>query len=106
MSELWVVLLAAGLLTFLTRLSFISLLASREIPPVVLQALRFVPPAILAAIVFPELLLRDGTLHASLDNPRLMAGLTAILVAWKFRGIFPTIASGMLALWLLQATAA
>lgn len=106
MTELWIVLPAAGLLTFLTRLSFISLLSDREFPPVVMQALHFVPPAVLTAIVFPELLLRDGALDTSLDNPRLIAGLIAIVIAWKFRGIFPTIAIGMLALWLLQAAAA
>jgi len=103
MIELWIVLLAAGALTFLTRLSFISLLANRNISPLAMQALRFVPPAVLAAIVFPELLIRDGEIAVSTGNPRLIAGVIAILVAWRVGRIFPTIAVGMLALWVLQA---
>lgn len=103
MTDLWIVLLAAGLLTFLTRLSFISMLSERGFPPVVMQALRFVPPAVLTAIVFPELLMRDGQLAVSAENLRLVAGVVAILVAWRLKRIFPTIAAGMLVLWALQA---
>lgn len=103
MIELWLVLLAAGALTFGTRLSFLALLANREIPPLAMQALRFVPPAVLSAIVFPELLLRDGQLSVSLDNLRLAAGLVSIVVAWRLKRILPTIGAGMLVLWALQA---
>jgi branched-subunit amino acid transport protein len=103
MTDLWIVLLAAGLLTFLTRLSFISMFSQRGFPPVVMQALRFVPPAVLTAIVFPELLMRGGQLAVSAENLRLVAGVVAILVAWRLKRIFPTIAAGMLVLWALQA---
>jgi branched-subunit amino acid transport protein len=105
MIDLWTVLLAAGVATFATRLSFIALLANREIPPLAMQALRFVPPAVLTAIVFPELLIRDGQLCVTPDNFRLLAGTIAIAVAWRFKRILPTIAMGMLSLWLLQAFA-
>jgi branched-subunit amino acid transport protein len=35
-------------------------------------------------------------------NHRLTAGVIAILVAWRFKKIMPTIVAGMAALWLLQ----
>ncbi len=100
--SLWLIMLAAGLLTFLTRLSFISLFSDREMPPPLKRALGFVPPAVLTAIIFPELLLRDGELAISADNTRLLAGMVAILVAWITRRIMPTIVVGMGVLWLLQ----
>jgi branched-subunit amino acid transport protein len=56
----------------------------------------------MSAIVFPELLIRDGQLAVGLDNHRLIAGVAAILVAWRFKKIMPTIVVGMAALWLLQ----
>jgi len=71
-----------------------------------MQALRFVPPAVLSAIVFPELLMRDGQLTVSAENLRLIAGLVAIIVAWRLKKILPAIAAGMLALWALQAATA
>ncbi len=100
--NLWLVVIVAGMLTFLIRLSFISLLANWELPPLFQRALGLVPPAVMSAIVFPELLIRDGQLAVGLDNHRLIAGVAAILVAWRFKKIMPTIVVGMAALWLLQ----
>jgi len=39
----------------------------------------------MTAIVFPELLVRDGHLAVNMGNHRLIAGLIAILVAWRFK---------------------
>lgn len=101
-ARLAVILLVGGLLTYLTRLSFI-LVFERWRPPELLQrALRFVPPAVLAAIIFPEMLLHSGSLDLSLSNPRLLAGIAAGLVAWKTRNVVATIASGMAVLLLLM----
>jgi len=41
-------------------------------------------------------------LDLSLDNTRLLAGLTAIVVAWFSRNTLITIVAGMIALLLLQ----
>ena len=100
--SLWVVALAAGLLTFLVRLSFISLPSEWNLPPLAQRAMHFVPPAVLSAIVFPELLLSNGALDVSGGNERLVAGLIAIVVTWRSRKIMPTLAAGMVTLWLLQ----
>jgi branched-subunit amino acid transport protein len=97
-------LVAAGVLTYLTRLSFIALLGRFELPPLAARALRFVPPAVLSAIIFPELMLRGEELQLGWRNARLLSGLIAALVAWRTRNVFLTIAVGMAALWGLQAT--
>ncbi len=100
----WLPVLAlAGLVTFATRLSFIALLGRVETPPLLTRALRYVAPAVLSAIVFQELLLRNGRLHLAPGNPRLVAGVLAALVAWRTRSVLLTIAAGMCALWALQA---
>jgi branched-subunit amino acid transport protein len=97
------VLVAAGLVTFAIRLSFVALLGRVELPPIVTRALRFVPPAVLSAIIFPELLVRDGALSVGLENGRLVAGVLAAAVAWQTRNVLLTIATGMAALWTVQA---
>lgn len=99
----WPALVAAGLVTFAIRLSFIALLGRVEVPPLLSRALRFVPAAVLSAIIFPELLVKDGAVWLSPANPRLVAGLLATAVALKTRSVALTIASGMGALWALQA---
>jgi branched-subunit amino acid transport protein len=65
MSDIWIVMIAVGLLTYLTRLSFILLLQHWQPPQIVTHALRYVPLAVLTAIIVPEILASDGTLNLS-----------------------------------------
>lgn len=100
--NIWLVMLLGGLLTFAIRFSFIYLFGKFHIPETMRRALHYVPPAVLSAIVFPELLLPNGTLNLSFTNYRLMAGLVAVLVAWWTKNILVTILVGMIALFVLR----
>jgi len=100
--NIWLVFLLGGLLTFGMRFSFVYLLGRYEIPGTMRRALRFVPPSVLTAIVVPELLIRSDQLDFSPSNFRLLAGVVAILVAWKTKNTLLTIVVGMLALLLLE----
>ena len=101
--NIWLVMLLGGALTFGMRLSFIYLFGRFEIPALVQRALRFVPPAVLSAIIAPALFMPDNTLDLSLSNAYLMAGVVAILVAWRTKSTLWTILAGMLTLLMLMA---
>jgi branched-subunit amino acid transport protein len=100
-ATIWVTIAAAGALTFLVRLSFFALMDRWEPPALLKRGLRYVPPAVLSAIIFPELLIHGGALDISLGNVRLLAGLVAVLVGWRTRNVFLTIAAGMVAFYLI-----
>jgi branched-subunit amino acid transport protein len=100
--NIWLVMLLGGLLTFAMRLSFIYLLARLDVPDIVRRALRFVPAAVLSALVMPELLMPAGHLDLGFANHRWLAGVVAIIVAWRTRNMLLTILAGMLAIALLQ----
>lgn len=93
-------MLLIGVLTFLTRLSFILLFGRWQPPGIIRRGLRFVPVSVLTAIFIPELLLVDSQLSLSPANPRLIAGAAAILVAWKTRSALWSIAAGLAVFWL------
>lgn len=101
--SIWGIMVLGGLITYLTRLSFIWLFERLAVPRLLQRGLRFVPPAVLTVIIFQELLIRDGSLSLGLDNTRLLAGIVATLVAWRTRNALLTILSGMLALFILKA---
>jgi branched-subunit amino acid transport protein len=103
MSNIWVIMIAVGILTYLTRLSFILLLDKWQPPEIVTRALRYVPVAVLTAIIVPELVVVDNALDFSLGNARMLAGIVAILVAWRTRSALWTIAVGFAAFLLLNA---
>ncbi|NND03947.1 MAG: AzlD domain-containing protein [Acidimicrobiia bacterium] len=98
----WLIVIIVGIGTYLTRLSFIGILGTREVPTYVERPLRLVAPAVIAAIAIPELVAPDGVVHISFDNLRLLAGLIAIVAAWTTRSIGWTIGVGMVSLWILD----
>jgi branched-subunit amino acid transport protein len=101
--NVWLVILAIGVITFITRLSFILLFSRMRVTPFMQRALRFVPPAVLSAILLPELVLQSGVVDLSIGNERLLAGMLAALVAWRTRNVLLTLGVGLVALWILQA---
>ena len=72
----WVVVVAVGTLTYLSRLSFIALFARLEMPSLVARALRYVPAAMLTTIVVPAILLHRPD-ELSVHPARLVATLVA-----------------------------
>jgi branched-subunit amino acid transport protein len=100
--NIWLTMIAAGLATFLIRLSFIWLLGRYKLPDWMLRALRFVPIAVFTAIIFPETLAPGGRLDLTGSNPRLLAGFLAVVVAWKTRNVIWVVVVGMGTLWALS----
>ncbi len=100
--NVWLLMVAAGAVTFATRASFILLLERLPMPQWFRRGLRFVPLAVLSAITAPELALRDGRLAVPWESPQLLAGGAAILVAFWTRNVLLTIIAGMAALVLFQ----
>lgn len=100
---LWITIIVVGLLTLSIRLSFIVFLHKMHVPSIAQQALRFVPVAVLSALIAPALFFPNGSLALSLSNIRLIAGILAILVAWRTKNVLLTIFAGMACLLILQA---
>lgn len=71
----------------------------REVPPRARAVMAMIPPATLAALVAPALLRPSGT-FAPL-GPEALAGLVALVVAWRTRNVLATILVGLVAVVLL-----
>lgn len=99
----WLMVIAAGVLTFLTRLSFIALLGRLNPPVWLTRLLSFVPPAVLSAIIFRDVLIQNGALISTVANPKLLAALVAGGVAWRTKNALLTILVGMVVLLIAHA---
>ena len=102
MNKVWLTIVVAGLATFSMRAVFLAF-AHRlaEVPPNVQRVLRQIPPAALAALIGPELLRPQG--RFDLWQSHLLAGLVAVVVAWRTRNILLTLVVGMGLVVLLKA---
>ena len=102
-TRIWLVIIAGGVITYLIRLSFIYAFGRLDLPDWFTRGLRYVPPAVLSAIILPELANWDGqAINLSWQNPQILAGVVAIIAAWRTRNIFITLASGLACFLLLQ----
>ncbi len=99
--RIWIVIVAGGVVTFLTRASFIAAEGRVAVPAWFRSMLPFVPVATLTAIVAPALLRPGGDWHLAPSNPRLVAGAVAIAVAAVGRNVFVTLAAGFTVYFLL-----
>jgi branched-subunit amino acid transport protein len=100
--NLWWLMLICGVVTFCIRYSFIAAEGHYQPPAWFRRLLPFVPIAALTALVAPELLLVQGDIILGSGNPRLWAGLVAIVVAAIWRNTLLTIGCGFVALLVLQ----
>ncbi|MEN8113502.1 MAG: AzlD domain-containing protein [Actinomycetota bacterium] len=98
------IILTIGVGTYLLRLSFVGIIGDRTMPDWAMVPLRYVAPSVLAALVAPAVLLREGAVDlAPATNPRALAALVALVVAWKTKNVAAVIVAGMAVVWLLQA---
>lgn len=93
--NIWILWLILGILTFLTRLSFIAIFDKVEPSRTLRRALHFVPIAVLTAIIGPEIFYRENTFISNPLDPKLIAGLAASVIAYKTKNTLLTIVIGM-----------
>ncbi len=91
-----------GLGTYLSRASFILLLADRTVPPRLAKALRTVGPAVLGSLV-GAILVGDDGLAGLAPSPEVIALAAATGVAWWTRNMTWTLVAGMVVVWGLGA---
>jgi len=60
-TEIWFIIAAMGIGTFLIRFSFLGLIGDRPMPAIVLRLLRYTPVAVLPAMVAPLVVWPDAT---------------------------------------------
>lgn len=100
--RVWLLIAGAGLLTFLLRWSFLALGERHALPAWLMRVLRFVPAAVLSALVAPGLLVPHGELSLLWPNEKLIAGMVALVVAARVRGVIWTLVSGFAVFWALR----
>lgn len=95
--EIWAVIGVLTVATAATRSSFWLVGHHITIPKRVQEVLRYAPACALAAIIAPDLLLGGaGQLQLTAANPKLLAGVAAVVFYLLRRNMLQTIVFGML----------
>lgn len=90
------------LVTVPPRVLPLWLLSQKPLPPLLARWLSYVPVAVLSAMLFPALLMPEGSLALRVDNLYLWAAIPAILAGWKTRNLFVPVLAGVVTIALLR----
>ena len=98
---MWATMAVSGLVTFLLRFSVIYQVRSSNLPVWLENILKYVPTSVFAALIFPAVFLGESGSLEFIGNPKILAGLAALVVAILMKNVIITIATGMTVLWTL-----
>lgn len=102
-SEIMWIIVGMAVVTFATRFGSVVLFRQTGMPTWLERWLKHIPTAILTALIMPALILPKGHIDLSVGNPYWIAGLVAVLAAYKTKSIMTTLLLGMGTILTLRA---
>jgi len=94
-------IIVAGILTYITRMTMITLVDRRLLSTKLKQVLGYVPSAVFPAIIFPAIFFNDYGHLIELTDPKIYGAIVAIIVGYLTRNIIATIFSGLISYWII-----
>ena len=99
--QIWGIIVALGIGTFLIRFSFLGLLGGRELSPWLLRHLRYTAVGVMPALIAPLILWPQAT-GGTPDPARLAAAAAALAVGVMTKNVILSIVAGMATLYGLM----
>ena len=97
----WLSIIAAGILTYLTRMTMITLISRDMLGDKIKAVLEYVPSAVFPAIIFPAIFINDYGTFIEMSNPKIFGALVAVIVGYFSKNIIATILAGLVSYWFL-----
>ncbi|MEE9428183.1 MAG: AzlD domain-containing protein [Paracoccaceae bacterium] len=100
-TEIWIIIAALGIGTFLIRFSFLGAFGTIELPPWAMRLLRYTPVAVLPGLVAPLVLWPQAT-GGQPDIARITAALVALALGMYFKNVLAAMFGAAITLYLLM----
>ena len=97
----WLSILIAGIVTYLSRMTMVTLIKREMLNNKIKEVLVYVPSAVFPAIIFPGVFFNDYGNFVELSDPKIFAALIAIVVGFYSKNIIFTILSGLISYWVI-----
>lgn len=91
--EIWLIVVALGIGTYLIRFSFLGLIGSRKMPDWVLRHLRYTPVAVLPGLVAPLVIFPSAT-DGQFDPARFAAAIATVAVSYFTKNLLAGVFAG------------
>jgi len=97
----WLSIIVAGILTYFTRMTMITLVNRDMLGDKIKAVLEYVPSAVFPAIIFPAIFINDYGLFVEINDPKIFAAIVAVIVGYLSKNIIATISYGLVSYWFL-----
>ena len=97
----WLSVIIAGILTYLTRMTMVTLVDGQILSTKLKQVLGYVPAAVFPAIIFPALFLNESGILVNINDPKIIAATIAITVGYFAKNVIATILTGLISYWVI-----
>ena len=97
----WLSVIIAGILTYITRMTMVTLVDGRILSAKLKQVLGYVPAAVFPAIIFPAVFLNETGILVNINDPKIIAAAIAIIVGYFAKNVIATILAGLISYWLI-----
>ena len=97
----WTSIFIAGLITYFTRMSMVTLIDKDIFNENFRKILNYVPSVVFPSIIFPGILLDDYGILVAISDPKIYGALIAIIIGYFSRNVILTIISGLASYWFL-----
>jgi len=97
----WLSIIFAGILTYITRMTMVTLVDGKVLSTKIKQVLGYVPAAVFPAIIFPAIFFNDYGNLIELTDPKIYGAIIAIIVGYLSKNIVATIFSGLTSYWFI-----
>ena len=97
----WLSILIAGFVTYLSRMTMITLIKREMLNSKIKEVLVYVTSAVFPAIIFPGVFFNDYGNFVELSDPKIFGALIAIVVGFYSKNIIFTILSGLISYWVI-----
>ncbi len=99
--SIWISIIIAGIINYLTRLSSVLLIKPEKLSENTKIILSFVPSAVFPAIIFPAVFLNETSTIVEIGDPKIIGFIVAVIVGYISKNIITTILAGLVSYWLV-----
>lgn len=101
-AEIIGLIIGIAVLTFFTRFGFALILKKTKISEKWNKWMAYIPIAVFTTIIVPSLLAPNEELELSIQNEYLIAGIVALLMAYKTKNLAGTVIIGISIIYILR----
>ena len=95
----WTSIFIAGILTYFTRMSMVTLIRKEMISDNLRKILNYVPSVVFPSIIFPGVLLDDLGVFVTISDPKIFGAMAALIIGFFTTNVILTIVSGLSSYW-------